>query len=46
VRVLFREPDFFAFFAKISLVTDYVRFSNKLKTEALRAAMKNNFPNG
>jgi hypothetical protein len=22
VRVLFREPDFFAFFAKISLVTD------------------------
>jgi hypothetical protein len=31
----------FAFFAKISLVTDYIGFSGKLKTEALRAA-----PNG
>jgi hypothetical protein len=27
VRVLFREPDFFAFFAKISLVTDYKHFT-------------------
>ncbi|MGH7595276.1 MAG: hypothetical protein ACREOI_02945 [bacterium] len=30
----FREPDFFAFFAKISLVTNYARFSDKLKTGA------------
>jgi hypothetical protein len=46
VRVHFREPDFFAFFAKISFVIDYAGFSGKLKTGALRAAFNKKFPNG
>jgi hypothetical protein len=38
VRVPFHEPNFFAFFAKISLAIDYSGFSDKLKTAALGAA--------
>jgi hypothetical protein len=38
--VPFPCPKMFAFFAPIQFLTDYVSFSSKLKTEALRAAQR------